>query len=222
MIATTALLGFKNASRYDAVRPAYPPATHEHVLSALVDSLRIFGWNLRVIELGAGTGLFTRPFLEQTAKTNSHVGGSNAPSSSSSSSGNDNSNNIYTAIEPHASMRQILKDKLPSAIAQPNLFRHCVVDEGSSEHMPTVATNTATAMIATQAFHWMANPKTILELHRVLRPQAPVMLVWNTLRTDVPWQRRLEGALFPFMWDQHPLSSSLQCPRCRGDNHAWI
>jgi SAM-dependent methyltransferase len=74
--------GFTDGTNYAAARPGYPPVALEYLVAALGLSERD-----RVVDLGAGTGLFTRQLRERFA--------------------------TVTAIEPSAGMRDVLVASIP-------------------------------------------------------------------------------------------------------------
>lgn len=74
--------GFKNGALYDAARPDYPAEAINYFVSALD-----LGETTRALDLGAGTGIFTRQMLP-------FVG-------------------AMTAVDPSASMRETLKESTP-------------------------------------------------------------------------------------------------------------
>ena len=83
-IAASALTGFANASSYDKHRPSYPLEAVDKLLKALqVEDLT----GARIVDLGAGTGKFTKLLAERKEKYD------------------------IVAIEPHEAMRKELGSK---------------------------------------------------------------------------------------------------------------
>lgn len=77
------------------------------------------------------------------------------------------------AMEPVASMRDHLKS-IP-LITQ-------IVD-GSAEHIP-FDDHTVDMIICGQSFHWFAHHRALQELHRVLKPNGVLVLLWNDTDTS--------------------------------------
>lgn len=69
------------------------------------------------------------------------------------------------AVEPRAELRAAIE---PPARAL----------EGVAEAIPLQAASTDAVAIA-QAFHWFAGPAALAEIHRVLRPDGVLALLWN-------------------------------------------
>ena len=47
-------------------------------------------------------------------------------------------------------------------------------------------------MIIAQAFHWFDNEKTIKEIHRVLKSNCPLILLWNGYDRSIDWIQQFE------------------------------
>lgn len=48
------------------------------------------------------------------------------------------------------------------------------------------------AVIAGQAFHWIASAESLHEIHRVLCRGGVLAVLWNTRDTSVPWIKALD------------------------------
>jgi ubiquinone/menaquinone biosynthesis C-methylase UbiE len=82
------------------------------------------------------------------------------------------------AIEPVAAMREQFSRVLPRT----------KVLEGSAEQLP-LPDASASAATAAQAFHWFANAAALAEIHRVLKPQGRLGLIWNNRDRSIGWAR---------------------------------
>lgn len=125
-----------------------------------------------LVELGAGTGKFTRVAVDVLRSWCAEQPGSVAPR--------------YIAVEPSAFLENI-RTTLPSV--------ECVT--GSAEHLP-LPSNSAAGVIAAQAFHWFATPRALREMHRVLKPDGFLGLVWNTRDPSLPHVRAVEDIIDSF------------------------
>ncbi|AKT38670.1 class I SAM-dependent methyltransferase [Chondromyces crocatus] len=103
------------------------------------------------------------------------------------------------AVEPVEEMRQKL------AGATPGLE----ILDGVAEAIP-LPDASVDAVIAAQSFHWFHADLALPEIHRVLRPEGRVALVWNMRDTGVAWVARLSEIL-----DRH----GREAPHYRG--FAW-
>ncbi|EON65043.1 hypothetical protein W97_04278 [Coniosporium apollinis CBS 100218] len=73
------------------------------------------------------------------------------------------------AVEPHEQMRKELERKA---------LDNVTVKDGLSTSIP-VADETVDAVIAAQAFHWIANGDSLKEIHRVLVVDGALGMIWN-------------------------------------------
>ena len=123
------------AEQFGSVADAYERGRPEYapaVIGALGAELRIAPGN-RVLDLGAGTGKLTRALLD---------------------AGFD-----VTAIEPHASLRDVLAAKVGADRALDGLAEAIPLPEAAFE-----------AVTVADAFHWFDHRAAIAEIRRVLRP----------------------------------------------------
>ena len=52
------------------------------------------------------------------------------------------------------------------------------------------SSGSASAVTAATAFHWFATDDTTREIHRVLMPECPLILCWNTADQSIEWVRK--------------------------------
>jgi ubiquinone/menaquinone biosynthesis C-methylase UbiE len=79
------------------------------------------------------------------------------------------------AVEPSAAMLGRLREVAPGAAAI----------EGTAEAIP-LPDASADAVTVAQAFHWFANETALAEIHRVLRPDRSLALIWNRRALEAP------------------------------------
>ena len=92
--------------------------------------------------------------------------------------------------EEFAAMREALRHNLPDV----------EVLDAVAEDLP-LADGAVDAAVAAQAFHWFDGERALSELARVLRPGAPIALVWNVRDESVPWIRGLTELIEPYRGD---------------------
>ncbi len=97
------------------------------------------------------------------------------------------------AVEPLAGMRAELETAVPSA----------EVLDGTADAM-ALPKGSADAVVAAQAFHWFAGEEALAEIHRVLRPEGGLGLMWNVRDVSVPWVARLTEILDRYAPDDVP------------------
>lgn len=85
-----------------------------------------------------------------------------------------------TSIEPLAGMREVLQRNCPTV----------TVLDGTAEEIPVVDAS-ADAVVAAQAFHWFDGDRALPEIHRVLRPDGRLGMMWNARDEASDWAERL-------------------------------
>jgi SAM-dependent methyltransferase len=90
------------------------------------------------------------------------------------------------AVEPVEEMRAALARALPEVRAL----------AGTAEDLP-LASGSVDAVVAGSAFHWFRGDEALAEIHRVLRPDGRLGLVWNVRDESVPWVRELSALMEP-------------------------
>ncbi|TMD85418.1 MAG: class I SAM-dependent methyltransferase [Chloroflexi bacterium] len=90
------------------------------------------------------------------------------------------------AIEPVAAMRVELARVVPGI----------EVLDGTAEAIPC-GDASADAVTAAQAFHWFSGAAALREIHRVLRPQGGLGLIWNRRDKRDPLQAAIDAIIRP-------------------------
>jgi SAM-dependent methyltransferase len=90
------------------------------------------------------------------------------------------------AVEPLEEMRAKLEQVVPGVEAL----------AGTAEEIP-LPDGSADAVVVAQAFHWFDADRALAELHRVLREDGVLALIWNSRDLDDPLQCVLEEVLRP-------------------------
>ncbi|KAG0166852.1 hypothetical protein DFQ28_006729 [Apophysomyces sp. BC1034] len=85
-----------------------------------------------------------------------------------------------TAVEPADNMRNKLKELLPEV--------PCF--KGTAQNIP-VPSESQDAVVIAQAFHWFDDIESLNEIHRVLKPQGHLILIWNTESPRSIWTAKL-------------------------------
>ena len=128
-----------------AVAPEYPG----ELLAWLHRDIGL-GPKTTVIDLGAGTGKFTRLLVQTGAKV--------------------------VAVEPLDAMRAELAASISGVRAIAGTAQAMNIPDGSND-----------AVVCAQAFHWFADEAAIVEIHRVLKREGRLGLVWNVRDESVDW-----------------------------------
>ena len=159
-VHTSAQQGFSTqAVTYAQGRPDYP----RQLTGWLTDALHIDA-QATVIDLGAGTGKFTR-LLSTLAPT-------------------------LIAVEPVEAMGAQLRKLLPDVR----------LVNGTAESIPLEPAS-ADAVVCAQAFHWFSTEAALAEIHRVLKPDGHLGLVWNVRDESVDWVAAITGIITPYEGD---------------------
>jgi SAM-dependent methyltransferase len=84
------------------------------------------------------------------------------------------------AVDPSSEMLRQLRSACPDV----------EVREGTAEAIP-LESGTVEAVTVAQAFHWFEPQTALREIHRVLRPQGRLGLIWNARDETVDWVAQL-------------------------------
>lgn len=84
------------------------------------------------------------------------------------------------AVEPVEAMRRTFSSILPKI----------EILSGTAESIP-LPNCSAEAIVVAQAFHWFNGPAALAEIHRVLKPNGKLGLIWNARDETVDWFKRL-------------------------------
>ena len=159
-VHTSAQQGFSTqAATYAQGRPDYP-----RQLTGWLTNTLLINPRSSVIDLGAGTGKFTR--LLSTL----------APS--------------LIAVEPVEAMGAQLSKLLPDV----RLL------SGTADAIP-LPDASADALVCAQAFHWFSTEAALAEIHRVLKPDGRLGLVWNVRDESVDWVTAITEIITPYEGD---------------------
>lgn len=102
----------------------------------------------------------------------------------------------YIATDPSVPFLKELKIALDDKISSLQNHHRVKLDikEGTGSQTPIsdMENHSVDAVIAAQCFHWM-DSETLREIHRVLKPKAPFIMVWNYFDTKSPWMNEIEN-----------------------------
>lgn len=176
-IHSASLLGFgskEQTANYEQTRPSYPAEAVDYLIQTAISAANINNdtRELRFIDLGAGTGKFTRLLQERIVRmqgVDSHFGSIDF---------------IVTAVEPVEGMRQQFVE-----------LSDCPIVAGSGSDLSHFESGSIDAIFCAQAFHWCTSESTLVEMARVLKPNGVVGLIWNTRDRRVEWIDDLEALI---------------------------
>lgn len=167
---------------YDRARPSYPPAAISTIIAEATNAES--PEPLRIVELGAGTGIATRMLL--ATATSASADGTPPPGIAS-----------LTAIEPSAGMRSHFEsaiasgaDSLKQQMQDKGLLSPSAsisVEDGAFESFEAGEANDA--VVVAQAWHWCQDWDAALQqVAKALRPKGILALIWNLEdREAAPW-----------------------------------
>ncbi|KAF8447430.1 S-adenosyl-L-methionine-dependent methyltransferase [Boletus edulis BED1] len=165
-IHSVAHVGFAAGTNelYDRARPSYPQDSVRLIKKAVDNATP-----LNIVEIGAGTGLFTRTLLADE----------------------DNETRIASlkAIEPSAGMREVFKQRVSHESVS--------ISDGTFDNVPSVENGWADLIIIAQAFHWCPDyGKACAEFARILKPGGAVAFIWNLENRDAAgWVAQLRDRI---------------------------
>ncbi len=90
------------------------------------------------------------------------------------------------AVEPVEGMRKKFQ----------SLYPGIKILSGTAEDIP-MEDNSVDAVIAAQAFHWFNGPAAVREIHRVLKPNGKIGLIWNARDESLAWVAELTKIIDP-------------------------
>lgn len=163
-VHAVAAQGFDTVSTsgvYDRARPSYPSASLDLILDAAAAAAGA-GQPIKVVELGAGTGLSTRALLRRAAERGIKVG-------------------WYAAVDPSQGMREAWSATVPVSDAGA-VDGPVQVFDGTFDTFPNTAAppGGADAVLIAQAWHWVVEPAAAIRaIARALRPGGVWALLWN-------------------------------------------
>ncbi|KAF8843641.1 S-adenosyl-L-methionine-dependent methyltransferase [Paxillus ammoniavirescens] len=148
-VHSVAQVGFGTGTNelYDRARPSYPRDSVRYIKKVPKTTAP-----LNIVEIGAGTGIFTRAFLAV----------------------DDGETKLASlkAIEPSAGMREVFEQK--------NTHDLVTIADGTFDNVPSVEDGWADLIIIAQAFHWCPDyGKACVEFARILKPGGAVAFIWN-------------------------------------------
>lgn len=131
---------------YDRARPSYQPFALSYIRSVVRSTSPI-----NVVEIGAGTGIFTRALL-------AHPEWASAI-------------NQIKAVEPSPGMREVFSKTVQDD--------RVTIDDGTFENTG-VGDEWADLLVIAQAFHWCPDyDRAFAEFARILNPEGVAVLIWN-------------------------------------------
>ena len=87
----------------------------------------------------------------------------------------------------------------------------------SSNNLP-LKSNSADCILIAQAFHWMASLDSVIEMSRILKPDAPLLLIWNAFDESIDWILQVENVLTTY-YKRESQRIDQFIPRYR--DHVW-
>jgi ubiquinone/menaquinone biosynthesis C-methylase UbiE len=98
-----------------------------------------------------------------------------------------------TAVEPVREMRAILELSVPEATALDGTAEAIPLDDGCAD-----------AVTAAQSFHWFDKRRALPEIHRVLREDAGLALIWNIRDQSHELHRAYAQTIKPYRSGKYP------------------
>lgn len=188
-IHTASSVGFSHGanSLYNTGRPEYADVAFDwlmtHAVTPVVERARAAQpaaasqepITLRIVDVGAGTGIFTRCLQRALTSFESNYSATHGVSVRF----------ILSAIDPVEGMAERFREFTPGL----------TIEIGSGESMPSIASHSVDILFAAQSFHWFATPESLREFERVLKPGHGIFVpIWNTQDHDShEWSRQIRA-----------------------------
>lgn len=164
-------LGFisGSADSYNQGRPSYSAESVSKIVNALKGADKTLQ-NKNFLELGAGTGKFTFSLLDHLKESSEQI--------------------KLCVTEPSDGFLTSLITKFDERYKDNSQF------DLSFKNWTSTAieadSNSFDGIFVAQAFHWMASEASLVEILRVLKSGAPLVLIWNTYDYSEKWVKDLE------------------------------
>ena len=161
-----ARVGFNSQpDAYERSRPTYPPSSLDSIFEIIRQKNLQEGENfdnIKILDLAAGTGKFTRLLLKYFTD-------------------NASKNTPIVAIEPAEEMSKQFRKIMPNWVP---------ILSGTSTKLP-FEDNSFDVVTIAQAFHWFSNIESLREIRRILKKNGTLFLIWNLEDSSVEWIQRL-------------------------------
>lgn len=107
----------------------------------------------------------------------------------------------FLAYLKQATQQIIAVEPIPAMLEQLKLVYPEVKTLQASSHQIPLKNQSVDAILCAQSFHWFADLETLQEMHRLLKPNSPLGLVWNQRDISVDWVKALADFIAPFEAD---------------------
>ncbi|KAJ3325525.1 hypothetical protein HDU93_002625 [Gonapodya sp. JEL0774] len=181
-VARTGFNAVGASGLYDSARPSYPIQATLAILNACVpDPPR----PVRIVEIGAGTGISTRALLEASSAKTTEANPSPIAS--------------IRVIEPSEGMRRDFGRNVVEKYKGQSV--DLTVEDGTFEEFNAGRSPGADCLFSAQAFHWcLDHDRFVQNAAQTLRPGGVLALLWNMEDRDADrhgtWRRLLSNPLF--------------------------
>ena len=160
------------AEVYDKARPTYsslifnelPPSFHASMSN---DESKC------IVEVGAGTGIFSSLLLNYLGLDNDNEIKSEDNNNNNNNNNNKHKNIRLILVEPLPKMRQILDKKFGQN-------KNVSIFGANADSVQFIKSNSVDSIFCAQSFHWFANNSTLKEFSRILKPyNSHLVLIWQ-------------------------------------------
>ncbi|GMH58034.1 hypothetical protein TrST_g7737 [Triparma strigata] len=164
--------GFADAKLYDSTRPSYPAEVVDKIASLAQNSTA--PGPPTIVELGAGTGLFTS-LLSRSPSLPSHT--------------------QYYANE--------ISPPFLSHLSSLSLPIKIIGGSASTIDGVEISSNVADIVVCAQSFHWFVPyPAAYMEARRILKKDGLLCLLWNERDTSIKWIKDLEDEIIGPLYEE--------------------
>lgn len=107
----------------------------------------------------------------------------------------------FLAYLKQVTQQIIAVEPIPAMLEQLKLVYPELKTLQASSHQIPLKNQSVDAILCAQSFHWFANLETLQEMHRLLKPNSSLGLVWNQRDISVDWVKALADYIAPFEAD---------------------